>query len=54
MNTPNNHVKRYDPPAAAHSAISHTSPLAHSLLNEFHDTTVVVKKVAQNPVVLAS
>ena len=42
--TPNSPIGRYNPPLASHP------PLIHGI----HDITVVVKKVSQNPAVLAS
>ena len=52
MATPNSPIGRYNPPPASHA----TCPLypPHPLIRAIHDITVVVKKVAQNPVVLAS
>ena len=49
QNTPNG---GYKPPLAVHPPP--LSPTAHPLICATHDITVVVKKVAQNPAVLAS
>ena len=49
--TPNSPIGRYNPPLAVHPP--HPSP-AQPLKHVIHDITVVVKKVVQNPAVLAS
>ena len=60
--TPNSPVGWCNPPLASHPPPPPTHPLhpptpfppAHPLIHAIHDVTVVVKKVAQNPAVLAS
>ena len=50
MATPNSPIGRYNPPLASHPPPPTCPPLIHAI----RDITVVVKKVAQNPTVLAS
>ena len=54
--TPSNHIGGYNPPLASHSPLTSTPPpTAHpSPYYAIHYITVVVKKFAQNPAVLAS
>ena len=55
--TPNSPIGRYGLPPASHPPRPlhpPTPPPAHPLIRAIHDITVVVKKVAQNPAVLAS
>ena len=47
--TPNSPIGKYNPPPASHPP----SPPTHPLIRAIRDITVVVKKVAQNPAVLA-
>ena len=47
---PNSPVGRCNPPPASHPPL----PPAHSLIHAIRDITVVVKKVAKNPAVLAN
>ena len=49
--TPNSPVGRCNPPPASHPP---TPPPPTPLIHAIRDITVVVKKVAQNPAVLAS
>ena len=50
--SPNSPNKKFNPPPAAHHSPPLTPP--HPLTHATHDITVVVKKSAQNPAVLAS
>ena len=55
--TPNSPIGRCNPPPASHSSLPTTPPPptpAHPLIRAIRDITVVVKRVAQNPAVLAS
>ena len=56
MEPPNSPVGSFNPPSAFHPPQPLTPPLlpVHSLICAIRDVTVVVKKVAQNPAVLAS
>ena len=51
--TPNSPVGQCNPPPASHPPPPPIPP-AHPLIHAIRDITVVVKKVAQNPAVLAS
>ena len=51
--TPNGPVGAFNPPPASHPPPPPTPP-THPLIHAICDITVVVKKVAQNPAVLAS
>ena len=52
--TPNSPVGRCNPPPASHPPPPPTPPPSHPLIHAIRDITAVVKKVAQNPAVLAS
>ena len=54
--TPNSPNGKYNLPPASPASSTHPTPFppAHPLIHAICDITVVVKKVAQNPAVLAS
>ena len=51
--TANSPIRRYNLPLASHPPPPPTPP-AHPLIRAIRDITVVVKKIAQNPALLAS